>query len=326
MKTRRAKDNRVEYKDYYKLLGVGRDASQEDISKAFKKLARKYHPDLNPGDAKAEASFKEIGEAYEVLRDPEKRKLYDQLGPNWKEGQNFQPPPDFENVRFHFGGGQSGEFGGFSDFFQSIFGGMGGNMGGFGGNQGFRQRASRGSDVEALLELTLEEAYHGGIKTLTMQEEALSPDGRSYRKPKTLSVTIPAAVREGAKIRLAGQGSPGFGGGPSGDLYLKVAIRPHSRFKLEDVNVVTDVPLAPWEAALGAKVRVPTLDGEIELSIPPGIGSGRKLRIKGKGLLGKAGRGDQLVRVMIQAPKSLSDKERALWQELAALSSMEKPL
>ena len=322
----------MDYKDYYKLLGVGRTASQEDISKAYKKLARKHHPDLNPGDDKAESRFKDIGEAYEVLRDPEKRKLYDQLGPNWKEGQNFQPPPGFENVRFHFGeggGGPQGDMGGFSDFFQTIFGGSGG-MGGFGGGpgfggagagQGYRRRPSRGSDAEASMELTLEEAYHGGSKAVTLQEETQAPDGRSYLKPKTLSVTIPAGVRDGAKIRLAGQGSQGLSGGPAGDLYLKVAIRPHSLFKLEDVNVLVDVFLAPWEAVLGSTVRVPTLDGEIDLNIPPGISSGRKMRIKGKGLVGKAGRGDQFVKVMIHVPRELTNAERSLWEKLAKESS-----
>lgn len=316
----------MEYKDYYKLLGVERKASQEEISKAFKKQARQCHPDLNPGDASAETRFKDINEAYEVLRDPEKRKLYDQLGPNWQHGQNFQPPPGYENVRFHFGGagggGQQFDMGGFSDFFQTIFGGAGGfgPGAGFGGGGGYQRRPARGQDVEAGLELTLEEAYHGGSKAITLQEEALSPDGRPYLKPKTLSVNIPAGVRDGARIRLSGQGSSGFGGGPAGDLYLKVMIRPHSRFKLEDVNVVVDLPLAPWEAALGATVRVPTLDGEVDMAVPPGIGSGRKMRLRGKGLSGKAGRGDQLVRVMVQTPKHLTDKERSLWEELAKAS------
>ncbi len=316
----------VEYKDYYKLLGVDRGASQDEISKSFKKLARKCHPDLNPGDCTAETRFKEINEAYEVLRDPEKRRLYDTLGPNWQHGQNFQAPPGFENARFHFGGaggGQHFDAGGFSDFFQTIFGGSGGmggfgggGMGGFGGG-GYQRRPSRGQDVEASLELTLEEAYQGGAKTITLQEEAFSPEGRLYLKPKTLSVNIPAGVRDGARIRLAGQGGAGSSGGPAGDLMLRVMIRPHSRFKLEDVNVLVDVPLAPWEAALGATVRVPTLDGEIDLTIPPGTGSGRKLRIRGKGLNGKTGRGDQLVRVMVQVPKHLTERQTELWNTLA---------
>ncbi|MFP5239852.1 MAG: DnaJ C-terminal domain-containing protein [Acidobacteriota bacterium] len=328
----------MEYKDYYKLLGVDKKATQDEISKAFKKLARTCHPDLNPGDCTAEAKFKEINEAYEVLRDPEKRKLYDTLGPNWQHGQNFQPPPGYENFRYNFGGagqgGQQFDMGGFSDFLQTIYGGSGGmggrggfgGQGGFGaqggfGGQGFQRRPTRGGDVEALLELTLEEAYHGGSKTVTIQEEALSPDGRPYIRPKTLSVNIPAGVRDGSKIRLAGQGEQGGAGGSAGDMYLKVSIRPHSRFKLEDVNVLVDVPLAPWEAALGATVRVPTLDGDIDLNIPAGSSSGRKMRIRGKGLQGKAGRGDQFVRVMIHTPKTLTDAERALWHDLAEASS-----
>lgn len=323
----------MEYKDYYQLLGVSKTASKEDISKAFKKLARKCHPDLNPNDKDAEKKFKDINEAYEVLRDPEKRKLYDSFGSDWQHGQNFQPPPGYENVRFHFGGaggaggagGQNFDARGFSDFFENIFGGGGGfggaaggfNRGGFGG----QRRSTRGQDVEASLELTLEEAYAGGTRTITLHEQAMGPDGRPTVKPKTLAVNIPAGVRDGAKIRLAGQGSPGFGGGPAGDLYLNVMIRPHSRFKLEDVNVLVDLPLAPWEAALGATVRVPTLDGEVDLNIPPGISSGRKMRILGKGLNGKAGKGDQLVRVMIQTPKNLTEAQSELWTKLAKESN-----
>jgi len=313
----------VEYKDYYQVLGVKREASQEDISKAFKKLARKCHPDLNPNDCKAEAKFKDINEAYEVLRDPEKRKLYDSFGHNWQHGQNFQPPPGYEGMRFGGGGGQQFDMGGFSDFFETVFGGAGfsGAGPGRGGFGGYQRRATRGRDVEAGLELTLEEAYLGGSKNVTLHEEGVGLDGRPAIQPKTLSVNIPAGVRDGAKIRLAGQGGAGFGGGPAGDLYLKVMIRPHSRFKLEDVNVVVDVPLSPWEAALGATVRVPTLEGEIDLTIPPGISSGRKMRIRGKGLSGKAGRGDQLVRVMIHTPKELSSEERQLWENLAKVST-----
>ncbi len=312
----------MEYKDYYQVLGVKRDASQDDISKAFKKLARKCHPDLNPNDCKAEGKFKDINEAYEVLRDPEKRKLYDSFGHNWQHGQNFQPPPGHEGMRFG-GGGQQFDMGGFSDFFETVFGGQGfsGAGRGAGGFGGYQRRATRGRDVEAGLELTLEEAYHGGSKSITLHEEVAGPDGRPMVQPKTLSVNIPAGVRDGAKIRLAGQGGAGFGGGPAGDLYLKVMMRPHSRFKLEDVNVVVDLPLSPWEAALGATVRVPTLEGEIDLNVPAGISSGRKMRIRGKGLSGKAGRGDQLVRVMIHAPKELTAEERELWEQLAKVST-----
>jgi curved DNA-binding protein len=325
----------VEYKDYYKLLGVTKGASQEELSKAFKKLARKYHPDLNPNSPDAEKNFKQINEAYEVLKDPEKRKLYDSLGPNWKDGQNFQPPPGFENVRYHFGGagggqgGQQFDAGAFSDFFETLFGGGAGGgarfrdasgFSGAGGFGGFSRAASRGEDVTATLDLTLEEAYQGGGKAISLQEQTIRPDGSPAMQTKTLSVNIPAGVRDGAKIRLTGQGNPGAGGGRAGDLYLKVRILPHALFKLEDHNVVLDLPLAPWEAALGATVRVPTLDGHVDLNIPPGMGSGKKLRIPGKGLGGKT-RADQLVRIMIQAPASITEKERKLWEKLAKAST-----
>lgn len=327
----------VEYKDYYKLLGVAKTASQEDISKAFKKLARKHHPDLNPNDPEAEKKFKEFNEAYEVLKDPEKRKLYDSLGPNWQHGQNFQRPSGFEGAGYNFNG-QQFDAGAFSDFFETIFGGaggggrarysrgggftdLGGGFGGFGGGGGYTPGPSRGSDAHATLELTLEEAYRGGAKAITLQEQTIGPDGSPRLGTKTLNVNIPAGVREGGKIRLSGQGNPGRSGGKAGDLYLKVKVLPHALFKLEEGNVILDLPLAPWEAALGAKVRVPTLDGAVEMNIPAGSSSGRKLRLPGKGLGGQGKRGDQLVRLMIQAPSSLSDEQRELWEKLAAASS-----
>ncbi len=303
----------VEYKDYYKLLGVSKTASKDDIAKAFKKLARQYHPDLNPNNPEAEAKFKEINEAYEVLKDDEKRKLYDQLGPNWQHGQNFQRPPGYENA--HFGNFEGSDF---SDFFETLFGGGGFRRsgGGFGADPfaGYSNRPRRGRDVEASLGLSLEEAYRGGRKAVTIQDLAGSGT-------KTLEVNIPAGVKDGAKIRLSGQGDQGAAGGPSGDLYLKVTIQPHPRFQLDGVNVVLDLPLAPWEAALGATVRVPTLDGEIELAVPAGTGSGRKLRLRGKGLGPVTARGDQFVRVVIKVPASLTDKERALWEELQSVST-----
>lgn len=325
----------VEYKDYYKILGVSRTASQDEISKSFKKLARKYHPDLNPDDATAEGKFKDINEAYEVLKDPEKRKLYDQLGPNWQHGQNFKPPPGYENMNFGgFGGGAGGagfDASGFSDFFETIFGGMGGGFGGrtggmggagfnedifsgFGG--GGARRPRRGRDAEASLDLSLEEAYRGGSKTITLTEQ---PPGQAPRN-KTLDVNIPAGVKDGAKIRLAGQGHPGAGG-QNGDLYLKVRIKPHQMFYLDGANVVYDLPLAPWEAALGAKVRVPTLNGDVDMNIPAGVNSGQKMRLKDRGLGSGAKRGDQMVRVVIKTPKDLSESEQDLWQQLAEKST-----
>lgn len=323
----------MEYKDYYKILGVDKKSSKEEISRAFKKLARKYHPDLNPDDKTAEDKFKEINEAYEVLKDEEKRKLYDQLGPNWQHGQDFRPPPGYENVHFGgFGGGggaQGFDASGFSDFFETIFGGMGGGMGGASfrsgaggdpfGRGGFSSRPRRGSDAEASLDLSLEEAYRGGSKTISLTEH--EPGGRP--RTKTLNVNIPAGVKDGARIRLAGQGNPGMSGGPAGDLFLRVRIQPHGRYYLDGNNIVTDLAVTPWEAALGASVRVPTMDGEVEMKLPAGVDSGRKLRIRGRGLGQGANKGDLLVRVMIKSPKELTDEQRELWEKLAEASDFD---
>jgi curved DNA-binding protein len=327
----------VEYKDYYKLLGVSKTASKEEISRAFKKLARKYHPDLNPNDPEAEKKFKEINEAHDVLKDPEKRKLYDSLGPNWKDGQNFQPPPGFENI--HFGGGQGFGDSGFSDFFETIFGGgFGGGFssqgarfsgqgpgGGFSGGP-FGSGAGmprKGRDAEVEITLGLEEAYHGGKKSISLQEQVPTSSGMPRMRTKTLEVHIPQGVKNGSKIRLAGQGNPGMGGGPAGDLYLKIRIADHPRFKVDGKTVIYELALAPWEAVLGTKVRVPTLDGAVNMNIPAGISSGQKMRIKGKGLGSGATRGDQMVQVVIKSPKHLSPEERTLWEKIARTSDFD---
>ncbi len=321
----------VSYKDYYKLLGVERTTKAEDISKAYKKLARKYHPDLNPGDKQAEDKFKEINEAHEVLKDPEKRKLYDQLGPNWQHGQQFQGEPGFENVHFTFGG-KSFDGSGFSDFFDTLFGGASGaQFGGQGGSPfggqaggrgaqfgpdpfgGFSSRPLRGRDVEAELPLTLEEIQKGGSRTVSIQ---------GSQGPKTLEVNVPAGIREGAKLRLAGQGDPAPGG-TAGDLFLRVRYLPHAVFKVDGENLQCDLALAPWEAVLGAKVEVPTLEGHVEMQIPAGSSSGRKFRLRGKGLGATGKRGDLLARVMIKTPAQLSDAERELWQKLAETSAFQ---
>ncbi len=322
----------VTYKDYYKILGVSRDASQEEITKAYKKLAKKYHPDLNPNDPSAEEKFKDINEAYEVLKDPEKRKRYDMLGANWEHGQNFEPPPGFENVKFTFSSSGGEGFGEFSDFFELLFGNLfgGGERGSFrgkkcsrasygdpfsGGNfygqDFYSQQDIKGQDVEATLELTLEEAYRGGKKTISIG------DGMSS---KVLTVNIPPGVSEGSKIRLAGQGSPSPTG-QKGDLYLRVKLLPHHLFKVEGKNVILDLPLTPWEAALGAEVSIPTLDGRVNLKVPPGTSSGQKLRLKGKGLGRGSKKGDFFARVMIKVPKHLSPEEKRLYEELSKKSS-----
>lgn len=317
----------VEYKDYYKLLGVSRNASKDELSKAYKKLARKYHPDLNSGDKDAESKFKDINEAYEVLKDEEKRKLYDQLGPNWQHGQNFQRPPGFENATYNaYGNMNMGGMGGgsfnassFSDFFETLFGGAGGMSGGMGG-QGqsfgpdpfgnFGRKARRGKDVEAELALSLEEAYRGGRKTISLT---------TSQGNKSLEVNIPAGVKEGARIRLAGQGETGMSG-QNGDLYLKVRLQPHKDFALEQNNLVYDLNLSPWEAALGAKLRVPTLEGEVEINVPPGSSSGKKLRLRGRGLGSGASKGDEYIRIGIRVPDKPSDEEKELWEKLAETS------
>ncbi|MCL1915243.1 MAG: J domain-containing protein [Desulfovibrionaceae bacterium] len=301
----------VEYKDYYKLLGVPRNADKEALGKAFKKLARKHHPDLNAGDKEAEARFKDINEAYEVLKDDEKRRLYDQLGPNWQHGQNFQRPPGFENFRF-FGGARGG-MDGFSEFFETLFGGAGRGQN-FGPDpfaKFSRKHAGpvQGQDVEAELNLTLNEAYQGGRKTIST----------SGRGGKSLQVNIPAGIREGARIRLAGQGGS-VPGKPFGDLYLRVKLLPHKDFTLDNNDIIYELNMAPWEAALGAKIRVPTLDKAVELTIPPGSGSGRKFRLRGKGLGSDEEKGDQYVRLSIRIPEQLNPEEKLLWEKLAEIS------
>ena len=308
----------VEYKDYYKILGVGREASKDEIAKAFKKLARKYHPDLNPGNKESEEKFKEINEAYEVLKDEQKRKMYDQLGPNWQQGQQFGGNPFGGGnpygggTRFTFNGqefgGQGFDGSGFSDFFETLFGSRQGGSAG-GPFSGYTSRPQRGRDIEAHISITLEDAVKGGERSLTLE----GGDGT-----KTLKVNIPAGVKDGAKLRLAGQGYDSPNGGPKGDLYLRIRFAPHSLFHVDGTDLTYEVRIAPWEAVLGAKVKVPTLDGNVELSIPAGTGSGKKMRLRGKGLGPAKSRGDLYVRVGIDAPKDLTPKQRELWEALAA--------
>jgi curved DNA-binding protein len=303
----------VSYKDYYQVLGVERSAPADEISRAFKKLARQHHPDLNAGNAKSEEKFKEVNEAYEVLKDPEKRKLYDQLGHNWQHGQQFQGAPGFENMHFNFSGGEAS---GFSDFFEMIFGQAargGGRAGSFGPDPfgAFSARQRRGRDAEAEFAIALEDAVKGGRRTLSLN----GPGGT-----RTLEVNIPAGIREGAKLRLAGQGNPAPGGGTPGDLFLHIRFAPHPHFHVDGDNLLYDLPLAPWEAALGARVRIPTLEGEVELHVPAGSSSGRKFRLRGKGMGAGAGRGDLLARAQIVLPEKMTEQEQKLWEELAAAS------
>jgi curved DNA-binding protein len=330
----------VKFRDYYEVLGVQRSASEADIKKAYRKLARKHHPDVNPGDKSAEEKFKELNEAYEVLSDPEKRKRYDELGANWKSGADFNPPPGWEqtggfgDLRDIFGAGGRGATG-FSDFFETLFGGAGGARGPRAG-PGF---AVRGQDVEAELPLTLDQAHHGTTRGISLQSGEICPECHGsgqvggnicktcrgagmVSRPRSLEVSVPAGVRDGSVIRLAGQGEPGSNAGPPGDLFLHVRLEPHPIFTIvgED-DVQAELPVAPWESALGAKVSVPTLNGPVEMTIPPGSQGGRRLRLRGQGLnKRRGGRGDEYVRLKIVIPPKLTPEEKELFEKLAAAS------
>jgi curved DNA-binding protein len=316
-------------RDHYEALGVPRDASEDDIRRAYRRLARQYHPDVNK-EAGAEDRFKEVSEAYEVLRDPEKRAQYDRFGANWRAAQEAQrqgraagaraggggegyegfggpggPGGGFDDVRVEFGDG------GIDDILEGLFGGRAGRGRRAGG--GFDGFAMRGADQEAELELTLEEAARGGSRRISLGE------GRDFE------VAIPRGVRDGQRIRLAGEGGPGAGGGPTGDLFLRVRIRPHPRFRLDGRDLYVDLPVAPWEAALGAAVSVPTLDGTARVKVPPGSSSGRRLRLRGQGFPTGAGddAGDLYAVVKIMVPKKPTKKERELFEQLAKVSKFD---
>jgi len=308
----------MKYKDYYETLGVPRTATQDEIKQAYRKLARKYHPDVSKL-ADAEARFKEINEANEVLKDPEKRTAYDQMGSNWKAGQEFQPPPNWD-AGFEFRSGQGSPFGAGgtfgagadfdpSDFFESLFGRRGAGAG--------RRRASaQGEDHHAKVLIDVEDAYRGAERTISLGAPVEGPDGRIEIQERTLDVHIPKGIRPGQHLRLAGQGNAGIGGGKAGDLYLEIAFNPHSRFRVDGADVYVDLPLAPWEAALGATVDVPTPDGAVQLTVPKGSAAGRKLRLKGRGLPGK-NPGDFYALLAIVVPKAETDAARTAYESLA---------
>jgi len=298
----------VQYKDYYQILGVARTATDDEIKKSFRKLARQYHPDVAKDKKKAEEKFKEINEAYEVLGDAAKRKKYDELGANWKSGAEFRPPPGHEN----FGGGQTFrggrgvnvedfEFGGtgFSSFFEQLFGSR--MRGGNGQRGGFSTEdfAERGRDVEGDIMVTLEEAKRGAVRSVTVRHEGGA---------ETHQVKIPAGITEGQKLRLAGRGENG------GDLYLRVRLARHPDFDVDNHNLIHELELAPWEAALGTEISVPTLDGQVKIKIAGGTPSGQKLRVRGRGL-GKDG--DLIIVTKIVVPDKLSDVQKKLWEQLA---------
>jgi curved DNA-binding protein len=296
----------MEFKDYYGIMGVARDATQDEIKRAYRKLARKYHPDVSK-EPDAEARFKELGEAYEVLRDPEKRAAYDQLGANWKAGQDFRPPPDWD-AGFEFSGGYR-DGGAFSDFFESLFGRFGGRQG---GGAGF---SARGEDHHARILIDLEDAFHGATRTITLHAPQIDAKGHVRTRERTLNVRIPRGIRQGQHIRLAGQGTPGIGGGGAGDLYLDVEFKSHRLYRIEGRDLYLDLPLAPWEAVLGARVKVPTPEGIVDLTIPAGSTAGRKLRLKGRGIPGKPP-GDFYVVLQIALPPAESEAARQLYRTM----------
>ncbi|MBI5448433.1 MAG: DnaJ domain-containing protein [Gammaproteobacteria bacterium] len=294
----------MKYKDYYQILGVNRDASAEDIKKAYRRLARKYHPDVSK-EKEAEERFKEVGEAYDVLQDAKKREAYDRLGNQWQAGEQFTPPPGWQNET-GFGGGAQVDPEAFSDFFSQLFGG-----GSPFRQQGHRRRsaASRGEDIHARLDISLEDAFGGATRELTLK-------GATHEL-KTLRVKIPKGVMSGQQIRLSGQGEPGIHGGPAGDLYIEVNYAPHPLFRVENkVDLYLTVPLTPWEAALGATLSVPTLGGSVDVKIPENIQSGKKLRLKGRGIPAKTP-GDQYLVLEIMIPPAQNESARAFYQKMA---------
>ncbi len=324
----------VQFQECYETLGVLRTASQAEITKAYRKLARKYHPDVNK-EKGTEEKFKQIAEAYAVLKDPEKRKKYDALGPNWHTGEDFTPPSDWQEFHFDFpdgaatgrkaGGGPGSVSGDFSDFFATLFGGEALGGSGF-GRPNFRSDrgfwSMRPQAQEADVTISLEEAYHGATRSLILQTMEHSPDGTFRPASQQYEVKIPAGVTEGSRIRLAKQGGVPPGGHEPADVFLRVQIAPHPIFKFDNGDLHVEVPVTPWEAALGAKVDVPTLDGIVKMIVPPNTQGGKRFRLRGKGLPRIGGeRGDLYVTVRITVPHSLTPKEHELFEELQKTSS-----
>lgn len=327
----------VQYQDYYQILGVERSADAKQIKAAYRKLARKWHPDLHTGKKKEEAEekFKQINEAYEVLSDADKRGKYDRLGSNWRAGEQFTPPPGSEGFYTY----SSADFepsglGGFSSFFDTLFGEARRGRQSRNDFGAYYDRSRPGEDVDSQVDITLEEALNGGARTFSLTSSSTCPEcrGQGFKdqgfcprcggtgaipEHKTLQVNIPAGVYQGSRIRLRGQGGEGWGGGPRGDLHLKVNILPHPQFRLQDSDLETDLSITPEQAVLGDKLTVPTLEGNITMTVPAGSHNGQRMRLKGKGLPGKDGqRGDQYVRLKIDIPRQLSEEEIDLYRQL----------
>ncbi|MDY0389725.1 DnaJ C-terminal domain-containing protein [Desulfobulbus oligotrophicus] len=301
----------MEYKDYYKILDVSRDATQDQIKQAYRKVARKYHPDVSK-ETNAETKFKEIGEAYEVLKDPEKRAAYDKFGTNWQHGQDFETPPNWDaGFEFSGTGYSAGDAGDFSDFFEALFGHARTE------SRQDRNVRMRGSDQHAKIVIPIADAYHGSRQTITLSRPVVDTTGRVTTRPHILHVTIPKGIVAGQRIRLEGQGSPGYGENMGGDLYLEISFQEDRLFHAEKRDIHLTLPISPWEAALGAKVTVPTLGGNVQLKIPPGSQAGKKLRLKGRGLCTASLLGDQIVTLQIVVPEAQNEEQRALYRTMA---------
>ena len=304
----------MEFKDYYQILGVDSAADARDIKVAYRKLARKYHPDVSE-HKDAEAKFKEVAEAYEVLKDPSRRAEYDELRQYGGPGQDFEPPPGWTSYATSGDHAGAGFGSGFSDFFSSIFGGEP-------GRHGFRAETAgdfggRGQDIEVELPIFLVDTVSEESKTVSYLVPQMDSSGRVTHTKKTLNVKIPPGVAEGERIRLKGQGSPGLGDGTAGDLYLHIRLVPHPLFDVEGHNLLVMVPVAPWEAALGTKIEVPTLTGKINLTIPANSQNGQRLRVRNKGLVTRQGRGDLYAVIKVAMPDRCDDATIRLWGELA---------
>jgi len=302
----------MQYKDYYKIMDLSRDASQDEVKRAYRKLARKYHPDVSK-EADAEAKFKELGEAYEVLKDPEKRAAYNQLGANWKSGQDFKPPPNWdEGFEFKGGGFTGGDNSEFSDFFEQLFG-----RAGFQSAHAGRKTSEhlRGQDSHAKIHIDLEDSYRGATRNISLSTPEMSTQGELLVKHRSLNVKIPKGIKPGQHIKLAGQGNPGLGSGEAGDLFLEIVFNNHPLYRVAEADVYLDLPVTPWEAALGAKIKVPIPDGSVELKIPPNSRQGSKLRLTGRGLPTKVP-GNFFVELQIVLPLASTDQAIEVYQNM----------
>ena len=300
----------MEYKDYYQTLGIDKKATPEAIKKAYRKLARKYHPDINKSTDAVDL-FKELGEAYEVLKDSEKRAAYDQLGPDMQSGRDFRPPPDWGGgTESRSGGYTEGGESSFSDFFEELFGKQ--------QRSNFQNASLRthGEDIHAKVFIDLEDAFFGATRTLSLSTPEVDSKGHVRIKEKTLKVQIPKGISPGQHIRLVGQGSPGHGGGPAGGIYLQIEFNPHKMYRVENRDIYLELPVAPWEAILGAQVKAPTPGGTVDLKIPPGSSQGKKLRLKGKGIPGKSP-GNLFIVLRIELPPATREQDKELYREMA---------